>query len=327
MPRPVCPALVIIAIAALSSCDITRPQQAFYVSPYNGSSQGYHTLSMHTDTVTTAAYVRVSGFGGDANDLQNDHFGGANASFYVTHHGAWWQAYYGLDGTLGGYTLGNWQERHRTQNFNLLTLNPLGELFQENDTYTPPARSDQLNIYTGAYTFGGMGFSGGFNAVAPMGQGEWRFLGIETALHQEFGEYRHLREKMPDSIAGYINRNSFYGTLGLTTEFIFRTKTGDFGFRLADGWVLGNGYATTGVYDSAISRPLHYGSYGTFTAHYTFGRYTVYYQTEFASKAFSTQLGFVYRFGDPKLPARKIIHRERPAFPPERPRPRRPFEH
>ena len=41
-------------------------------------------------------------------------------------------------------------------------------------------------------TFAGAGFSGGFNAVVPMGQGEWRFLGIETALHQEFGDYLHF---------------------------------------------------------------------------------------------------------------------------------------
>lgn len=318
-------ALIFAALAAFSSCAITRPQQAFYVSPYNGSSEGYHALPMHTDTVRTAAYVRVSGFGGDANDLQTDHFGGANVSLYVAHHGNWWQAYYGIDGTLGGYTLGTWRQQERN-NYNLLFLNPIGLFFLQNDSYLVPAKADRLNTYSGAYTFGGMGFSGGFNAVVPMGQGEWRFLGIETALHQEFGQYRNLRQNMPDSIAGYIVRKPFYGTLGLTTEFIFRTKTGDFGFRLADGWILGSGYSTTGVYDSSMSQPLHYNTYGTFTAHYTMGRYTIYYQAESASKASSSQLGFIYRFGDPKVRPKEKRYHELPPMPHgPPPRPRLPF--
>lgn len=321
MPKPLRFALCFAAMAAFSSCGISRPQQAFYVSPFNGASDGYHALPMHTDTVNTAAYVRVSGFGGNANDLQTDHFGGANASFYLAHHGDWWQAYYGVDGTLGGYTLGTWRPQERT-NFDRLYYNPIGIFFLQDNSYRMPAKADQLNTYSGAYTYGGLGFSGGFNAVTAMGQGEWRFIGIETALHQEFGQYRNLRQNMPDSIAGYINRNPFYGTLGLTTEFVFRTTTGDFGFRLADGWILGSGYHTTGVYDSSMGQPLHYSSYGTFTAHFTIGRYTVYYQASSASKASSSQLGFIYRFGDARLPAKKRFHHERPTRPPH---PRLPF--
>lgn len=324
VPAYLLPTLILAAITALSSCGITRPQQAFYVSPFNGSSEGYHTLPMHTDTTGTAAYVRVSGFGGNANDLQTDHFGGANVSFYAAHHGNWWQAYYGLDGTLGGYTLGTWQRQERN-NYNTLLYNPIGIFFLQDNSYLAPAKADQLNTYSGAYTYSGIGFSGGFNAVAPMGQGEWRFIGIETALHREFGQYRNLRQNMPDSIAGYIVRHPLYGTLGLTTEFIFRTRTGDFGFRLADGWVLGSGYPTTGVYDSSMSQPLHYNSYGSFTAHYTFGRYTIYYQAESASKASSSQLGFIYRFGDPKVPAKEKRYHQLPPVPQRPPRPKLPF--
>jgi len=307
-------AFILAAATALSSCGVTRPQQAFYVSPFNGASDGYHALPMHTDTVKTAAYVRVSGFGGTANDLQTDHFGGANVSFYAAHHGSWWQAYYGLDGTLGGYTFGTWKPQERN-NYGMLLFNPFAIFFLHDDNYTAPASADQLNKYTGPNTYGGLGFSGGFNAVAPMGQGEWRFIGVETALHREFGQYRNLRQNMPDSIAGYINRNPFYGTLGLTTEFVFRTKTGDFGFRLADGWILGHGYSTTGAFDSSMSRPLHYNTYFTFTAHYTTGRYTIYFQAESATKASSSQLGFIYRFGDPRVPAKKKIYHERPPMP------------
>ena len=320
MPKPYRFALFFAVMAACASCGITRPQQAFYVSPFNGASDGYHALPLHTDTVKTAAYVRVSGFGGSANDLQTDHFGAANVSFYVAHHGDWWQAYYGLDGTLGGYTLGTWQAQERTGN-DLRFYNPIGIFFLQNNSYLVPAKADQLNTYSGAYTYGGLGFSGGFNAVAPMGQGEWRFIGVETSLHRELGQYRTLRQNMPDSIAGYINKNPFYGTLGLTTEFVFRTKTGDFGFRLADGGILGSGYNTTGVYDSSNGRPLHYGNYGSLTAHFTTGRYTIYYQASFASKASSSQLGFIFRFGDPRLPAKRKSYRERPRLPPHPPLP------
>ena len=324
MPQKLTPSLVLLFLAAgaFCACGVTRPQQAFYVNPFNGASDGYHALPMHTDTVKTAAYVRVSGFAGSANDLQTDHFGGANASFYVAHHGDCWQAYYGIDGTLGGYNLGTWRQQER-DNYDMVLLNPIAIFFLQNNSYLAPAKADQLNTYHGGYTYGGLGFSGGWNAVVPMGQGEWRFIGIETALHQEFGQYRRLRQNMPDSIAGYINRNPFYGTLGLTTEFVFRTKTGDFGFRLAGGSILGSGYHTTGVYDSSMTQPLHYNGYGSFSAHFTTGRYTVYYQATSASKASSSQLGFIYRFGDPRLPEKKKIVRERPS-PPSRPSPGRP---
>ena len=313
MPKPTALFLLFCALASLGACVTAPHQQAFYVSPFNGNSEGYHTLPMHTDTTRTAVYARISGYGGKANDLNTDHFGGANASFYVARHGSWWQSYYGLDGTLGSYGLGTWQVRDPgTFNFILYNGPPA----------PPPPTAGQLNTYTGGYTYGGLGVSGGVNGVIPMGQGEWRVLGIETAVHRELGDYWRLRRNLPDSVASYIVRNAFFGTAGLTTEWIFRTSTGDFGFRLAGGWTLGNNYQHPGVYDSLNESRLHYGGYGSFIAHYTLGRYTLYYLSERAAKGWSLQAGVIFRFDHPRLPAKKRIYHERPPLPP---RPRLPF--
>ena len=310
MPKPIvlfvnC-ALVFCALAGLSGCDTLPHQQAFYVSPFNGSAQEYHTLPLHTDTATTAVYARAAGHIGSANDLGNDHFSGGNVSLYVAHHGSWWQSYYGVDGTLGCYSLGTWTSRD-PQSFNFILY--------DGRPAPPPATASQLNSYTGGYTYGGFGASVGFNGVIPMGQGEWRVLGVETALHQEIGDYLHLRRRLADSVASYIVRNPFYGTAGLTTEWVFRTTTGDFGFRLAGGWVLGASYHPYAIYDSLAGEPLRYENYGTFAAHYTTGKYTVYWQAETASKAHSYQLGFIYRFGNARLPAKKRSYRERHPLP------------
>ena len=313
MPKPAALLCVFCALISLAGCFTSPHQQAFYVSPFNGNSEAYHTLPLHNDTARTAVYARVSGFGGNANDLHTDHFGGGNASIYVAHHGQWWQSYYGLDGALGSYSLGTWRTRDPSS-FNFILY--------DGPSAPPPTTASQLNTYRGGYTYGGLGVSGGFNGVIPMGQGEWRVLGIETAVHREFGDYLHLRRNLPDSVASYIVRSAFFGTTGLTTEWVFRTHTGDFGFRLAGGWTLGNDYQHPHVYDSIAQAQLRYGGYGSFIAHYTLGRYTLYYQMETAEKAFSIQGGLIFRFGSPRLPAKKIIHHERPSPPP---RPRLPF--
>ena len=295
MPKPTALLLVFCALISLAGCVTSPHQQAFYVSPFNGNSQGYHALPLHTDTTRTAVYARGSGFGGKANDLHTDHFGGGNASIYVARHGSWWQSYYGLDGTLGSYNLGTWRTRDPSS-FNFVLY--------DGPPAPPPLTARQLNTYTGGYTFGGLGVSGGFNGVIPMGQGEWRVLGIETAVHREFGDYLRLRRNLPDSVASYIVRNAYFGTVGLTSEWVFRTRTGDFGFRLADGWTLGNNYQHPGVYDSVARTQLRYGGYFSFIAHYTLGRFTLYFQTESAEKAFSTQAGLIFRFDRPRLPAK-----------------------
>ena len=101
MPTPLI--LIFCALAGLTSCSVEPHKQAFYASHFNGNSEAYHTLPMHTDTARTAVYARASGFGGQANDLNTDHFGGGSFSIYLAQHGSWWQSFYGIEGTFGCY--------------------------------------------------------------------------------------------------------------------------------------------------------------------------------------------------------------------------------
>jgi hypothetical protein len=310
MPLKITPCLLLCLTAStlLSSCLTAYHQQAYYTSPFNGSSAGYHTLPLHTDSARTAFFVQGAGFTGPANDLQTDHFSGGNVSAYLAQRQGMWQGWAGFDLAAGSYSLGNWHSRYTGNNF-------LGVSYDQQ--FLPPATAKELNAMSGPRTFAGAGFSGGFNAVVPMGQGEWRFLGIETALHQEFGDYLHFRRHLADSLATYIVRQPFFATVGLTSEWIFRTKQGDLGFRLAYGWALGAGYTPADLYDSVSQKNLRFG-YTSLAFHYTFGKYTLYVLGENGTKSGSVRLGFIYRFGQPRMPAKQVSESRRP--PPPGPR-------
>ncbi len=306
MTRKLAPFLAVSTL--LTGC--YARQQAIYVSPYNGSSQEYHTLPLQKDSAHTGVYARASFFGGGANANYTDHVSGASASVEVAQHGGMFQWYYGLNGSLGSYKLGKWSDG--------FSGFPFGDLGNYSLITIPPATAKQLDAYGGPKTFGGGGISAGVNCVIPMGQGEWRFLGLETAMHQELGDYLHFRKKLPDSLATYIVRRALFGTAGLSTEFICRTRQGEFGFRLAHGWVLGAPYTNAGIYDSVAAQPLTF-RYSNFSFHYTFQRYTIFYQLEDGKKSLTERVGLTYRFGKPRLPAKSSVERpnlrQRPALP------------
>jgi hypothetical protein len=312
MPLKITPCLLLCLTAGslLSSCLTAYHQQAYYTSPFNGSSERYHALPLHNDSTKTAFFVQGSAFTGAANDLQTDDLSGGSVSAHLAQHQGMWQWWGGLDLTAGSYSLGNWHPRYTGNGF-------LGVNYDQE--FLPPATANQLNALSGSRFFGGAGFSGGVNAMIPMGQGEWRFLGVETNLHQEFGDYLHLRRHLADSLATYIVRQPFFGTAGLTSEWIFRTKQGDFGFRLGYGWALGAAYHPSDLYDSVSQNELHF-NYTSLAFHYTFGQNTLYLLAESGTKSGSVRLGFIYRLGRPRLPAKQIHESQR--TPP--PAPRRP---
>ncbi|MEJ0080084.1 MAG: hypothetical protein WDM78_03765 [Puia sp.] len=52
--------------------------------------------------------------------------------------------------------------------------------------------------------FGSYGVSGGINIVNASGKHEWRALGIEVTIQNEFGNYSDFRKSLPDSAANVI---------------------------------------------------------------------------------------------------------------------------
>jgi hypothetical protein len=291
MPKNGCFLLMaaMVFLLVLPGCTVVQ-QEAFYVSPFNGNNEDYHPLPQRTDSVHTAVYVHGSFFAGAANDKGTDYFSGGNAGIFVAHHFGLFQCYYGGDLSIGTYHLGRWDTSYTFLPFVARAI--------------PPPTAGQLNQYAGPRTFGGTGYSAGINMFIPMGQSEWRFLGLETTAHHEFGDYLALRRKLPDSTATLIVRNPSFGTLGLTTEMTGRTGQGEFGFRLAHGWVLSSPYGQTDIYDNLSKSRLRY-RYTSFSFHYSYRRYTGYMMVQTGAKASSFNTGLVYRVGRSRLPIKR----------------------
>jgi len=268
----------------LSGCGTVR-QQAYYVSPFNSHSSDYQPLPQTTDSARTAVYVRGAFLNGGANQERTDGVKAFRASVAVAHHTSFFQAYYSGDLTLGAYQLGRWDTGH-------------AGFFGPRSA--PPVNAKFLNSQSGDRSFGGIGFNGGANLVFPMRRGEWRFIGVETSLHQEFGDYLSFRKKLPDTAAALIIRNPFFATLGFSTEIIKKTEEGEWGFRFASGWVLGDQYRHNGVYDYESTEKLNYGYY-SFSFHYTLERYTGYIQFTGAEQARSLNVGLHYRLTRPRI--------------------------
>lgn len=283
-----------MAAFALPAC-VPPPQQAFYTSPVNGYANQYHPLPQIIDSAHTAFYAEAGFYSGGVNTNGRDYQNTFHGSFTIAHHTDRIQAWYGGDLFLGSYHMGQWD----TTGYH--TYPAQSEV---------PFRPDVLNSYSGAHSFGSMGFHGGANFVIPMTKGEWRVLGVEGSVNHDFGQYYHIRKKLPDSAASIIARGPNYGTLGISSELIGSTSNGEFGFRMATGWALGKPYNRTNVYDYKREKYVSYG-YFSMTTHFTHDRFTLYGQLNFATKADGVSFGLAYRLNKPRTAAPSLPHRRK----------------
>lgn len=290
---PLSALLFVLTSLLLTGC-LTDRQHASYVSPFNGNSQTYHTLPMYTDSARKAVYAQATFLTGKANDNNTDQLKGATASAYVANHFGKFQSYYGLDLTMGCYDVRKYDTGYHDFFGDAIAL--------RNSPSLPPVTAPQLAGYAGSRFFGGVGISGAINLVKPFRNGEWRYFGLEGTLHREFGDYLSFRKKLPDSLAPILVRNPLFATIGYTTEIIGRTRRGEYGFRLSNGMVLGGAYLH--LHDTVGTDELSY-TYINLAFHYTYERYTGYVQMETGYRGITYHLGFVYRFGRPRLPAKE----------------------
>ncbi|HLX67124.1 MAG TPA: hypothetical protein VKR41_09015 [Puia sp.] len=265
-------------VATLPGCIV---RQAFFVSPFNGNNLEYHPIPKAGDSIHAAGYSSLSYSNGSANDFGTDYLWSLHLSVHAAHQYNHVQFHYGLGLTLGDYTMGRWR----------VDTGYRGYSFTPN-TALPTAA--QLNSYSGRYSFGGVGFQGGINGVMPFSRGEWRYLGVETSVTREYGNYLAVRKQMPDSIATLINRNPTFATVGMTTEIVGHVRSGEFGFKWALGWALGHRYSNPGIVDNTNGDPLRY-MYFNFTFHYTYRQLTSYLQFNDATKARLIFAGVNYR--------------------------------
>jgi hypothetical protein len=250
-------------------------RQAFYVSPYNGLNNSYHTIPLRSDSVKSSLYINSVIFTGSANDYSHDHKFAFQTSLSRGQNFGHLQAYYGVGITLG--------------NYNVKSFDSLGTSSSVNYKI--------INQFAGSKFFGTGGVEAGLNIVVPVGFSEWRVLGIETSMQQEFGEYLKFREQLPDSAATLIVRNSFLATLGGYSEITAETKHGSVGFKLAIGTLLGSGYHHLQINDSNYSYDRLVYQYFNLTFQLTSRKWTGYLQTNFATKSGNALFGANYRLG------------------------------
>jgi hypothetical protein len=251
------------------------PKMAYYGSPMNGNTGDYQVIPMVSDSVRTATYGTASFFVGNANTTATDDFHAGHIAISRSHNLGVVQGWYGLSLTLGSFNMGSWD-----------TASPPGP--------HPLTAGQVLNQFKGPKFFGEEGFSGGMNGVWSFPGGEWRFLGFETSVNHEFGDYLRVRRQIPDSVTSLNVHGSFFATLGLTTELVRKTQDGEVGWKWAGGWVLGSNYNYLNIEDSYVG---HIGGYNyfNFTFHVTANRGTFYLQADGARKAKAVHLGIVYR--------------------------------
>jgi hypothetical protein len=220
-------------------------------------------------------------FNGVANDEGSDHIFGFQGTLHRSNQFGIFQTYYGANFTLGSYQIKNYD--HLSGNYGY------GGPY---DTAIRIKGSDNF--------FGSYGISGGINLVVThqhiryYRHSEWRILGIETSLQNEFGEYASRRDKMPDSLANIIYKRHFSAYLGLFTEWMWTNKhKTEFGFKLALGEDLNAGSNYTCYYAKSIL-PLYSFS---LTYHVTKDRFAGFMQGNFGTYATNFQFGLCYRLG------------------------------
>ncbi|MDP4217740.1 MAG: hypothetical protein Q8927_16180 [Bacteroidota bacterium] len=274
--RLIVPTLPFFLVAAC-----TTPQ-AFYSSPFNGNNGDYQTIPLVSDSVRSATYASIALWSGNANTHGHDYYNAFHMGISRSHNLGVIQAWYGATVTWGGFTLGHWDTTGASNNSSGINFGP-----------HPVKAVNYLNSLVGTYYFGGEGFNGGMNAVMPFDGGEWRFIGFETSLNHEIGNYLTVRQNMPDTVATLDVRSDFFGTLGLTTELVRKTNTGQFGWRWGVGWAMGRNYNFLNIADNGT----HVGGYGyiDFAFHWTLHRYTGFFLINTATKANAFHLGFNIR--------------------------------
>ena len=254
-----------ISLLFFNSC----VQKTYYQSPGVGSLQPYHAMPVASDSVKSATYVNATvGLGAMNQRLRDDVFS-FQSGLHRSHVIGNLRMSYGASVAVGSYD-----------------VDPYGPFYP--DTVSRIKKP-------GTKFFGAYGGYGAISAAAPMGRrGEWRVLGIEGSLFNEFGNYYTFRQNLPDSAATTIDRKKYLGSLGVTTEFVFKGRSKNkFGMK----FTLGSYLRSLDFYDKYSSSYNRHDDLIFFSSvyHATIKKSTAFVQLNFATHATNVQFGFNYR--------------------------------
>ncbi len=250
-------------------------EHAYYLTPFDINSNHYHNIPLHTDSFKAATYVHAVFTGGNANDNARDFLYAFQFNLHRAHNFGNFQAYYGGGFSLGSYLVGN---------------------YTTYDHYYYP-RDTSFNIPYSQQFFGSYGLNAGMNWVIPFanGRGEWRTIGFQASVENEFGDYLKFRKNLPDSVVNINAKYSLTTTLGGASEIIWKTRHGtSIGYKIAGGGSLVPSKKYFGNENSY--RPY----YTSQTLHVTKGRWTGFGQINNGLYSVSFQFGINYRLSKRK---------------------------
>jgi hypothetical protein len=236
-----------------------------------GNSAVYHAMPAASDSVKSTTYVNGALSAGGMNEGWRDAVYALQAGLHRSHAINDFRFNYGASLALGSYDVKPYYDYYSS--------NPIG------------------TNNSGSKFFGAYGVYGGISAATPMGRrSEWRYIGVEGTLFNEFGGYYTFRKNLPDSAATEIDKHKYLGSAGINTEFVFKGRSENkFGIKLAVGSYLRRLHYYE-QYPGDYYHPYDQLIYFSNTYHFTFKKTTAYFQFNIATHAAHFQLGYNYRF-------------------------------
>ena len=263
---------ILLAVLLLTGC----VRQNYYLSPFQSNANTYHVLPLKSDNISSASYLHGGIAIGDANDYRDDVFT-FTSEYYRAHSFGSFEAFYGANFSLGYYNV---------QNYFSSLASSLRDSFAVKT----------INNMSGEKLFGGYGVKGGIALVVPYTQrgGEWRVLGFEINMQNEFGQYLNFRRHLPDSVAQANMNASFFPTFAFTTEAVARSRHYALSYKLGIGGCFRNENLNYHPNPARYGLPPKAPGFFSQTINYTRDRgWSIYYQGTFASHAMFFQMGFV----------------------------------
>ncbi len=231
-------------------------------------------MPVQSDSLKSATYADGAFTIGGLNDQWRDQVYSFQLDVHQAHVLDNVRIYYGASASLGSYN-----------------VKPYG--YFNNNQYTADSA---LNDRSGHKTFGAFGANAGISFTAPMGKkGEWRYVGLEGSLYNELGDYYSFRKNLPDSVADVIDKKKYFGSLGISTELVFKGRSNrKFGIKFAGGTYLRRLYYNfnyTGNQQAQYSDLIYFSN----TYHFTSDKVTTYFQINIATQAGHFRVGMNYR--------------------------------
>lgn len=264
----------LLIIFLLPACIIQ--QQAIYLSPKHAATNNYKAIPMVSDSLRSATYVSAMVHAGGANFRLRDGNLGFQGNIHQSRQWGHLQTFYGAGMAIGLYDIEPYQ-------------------FPGNQV-----DAAWINPRAGSRFYGSYGLHAGLNFALPFASGsEWRILGIEGNLMDEFGSYYRFRKEIPANGANVIERSNRYASFTFSSDLIGRFSDGStMGYKMA----YTRSFRKLSGMVSNFNPVSAFPQYMSHTIHITVKKWTGYGQANFGSDATNVQFGMIRRLFEDRKP-------------------------